>query len=95
MDDLKRMVNAATPDDPETVRTVVSTYEMVLSSAPRSSSTSRKLRWQYYGLIADLLDETAVQHGWRFYKDLLTTYSPRDEFGVPASSHVLANGVGR
>lgn len=68
MDNLKREMNAATPDDPKAVRTVVSTYETALASASHSSSEFRTLRWQYYVPIADLLDAAAVQHGWEFYR---------------------------
>lgn len=95
MDDLTQIWNDATPDDPESVRTVVSAYETALTATSRSASDSRTLRWQYYQPIADLLEQTAIQHGWTFYDDLLSTYSPRDQFHVPACSHVLVNGVGR
>ncbi|MFC7164971.1 hypothetical protein [Halospeciosus flavus] len=95
MDELDQVVTNATPEEPDSVRTVVATYEEALTSTSNSSSDLRSLRWQYYRPIANLLEKTALQHGWAFYDELLATYSPRNQFGVSACSHVLVNGVGR
>lgn len=95
MENLDQIVSDATPDEPSSVRNVVASYENALSSTPHSSPDFRSLRWQYYRPITDLLERTGLQHGWAFYDELLETYSPRDEFSVPACSHVLVNGVGR
>lgn len=95
MDDLQTALNDATPEDPGSVRTAVSAYETALDSGSNSYPGSRTLRWRYYRPLADLLDATARQQGWAVFESLLATYSPRDRFGVPACSHVLANGIGR
>lgn len=95
MASLKQVLNDATPADPATVRAVISKYESSLTSLTHSSPEFRTFRWKYYRPIVDLLDETTKQHGWEFYDNLLETYSPRDEFTIPACSHILVNGVGR
>ncbi|WP_193787801.1 hypothetical protein [Natronorubrum tibetense] len=95
---LNGLLDEANPSDTETVRNVLSTYDQTIETAALTSATPPTVRertWRYYRPIVELLDETVQIEGWDFLADVLESYNPDDQFGVPPCSHVLVNVVGR
>lgn len=95
---LNGLLDEASPDDTTTVRRVLSTYDQIVQSATLTSATpqtDRERTWRYYRPVVELLDKTVQREGWDFLIELLDSYNPDDQFGVPPCSHALVNVVGR